>query len=289
MNEYPWSLLQTFLTVAKHGSLTAAAFSAGSSQPTFSRQIALLEDAMGARLFERSKSGAELTPEGKALLKRVKDMAVIASELPIQSERAAPSLNGTVRITASRVVATYLLPDLLSRLRVEEPGIDIELVASDQTENLLFREADIALRMFRPSQLDVVTKKVTDLELGIYASHDYLNRMGTPDSLEEIQNHDFVGYDRSDLIIQGFKRLGKTVGREFFAFRSDDQVACWSMVVAGFGIGFNQVKIGARETRVQRILPDLDIGSMPVWLTAHSAVKNNLRIRRVFDFLDQAF
>lgn len=285
MNRLDWNLLQTFVSAAKHGSLSAASKAEGITQPTASRHIAQLEDQLGYRLFERSKSGIALTDQGQHLLDHAKDMADVAARVEMIGDSQSRSLSGTVRITASRIMATFVLPELLSRFRIAEPEIEIELVASDETENLLHREADIAVRMFRPTQLDVISKKVVDLELGVYAAKSYLEQHGEPTGIENLKDHTFIGYDRSTLILDGFRENDIEVGREFFAFRSDDQVVCWAMVVAGFGIGFNQRIIGDHDTRLKRILSNVEIPPIPVWLTAHAALKSNRRVRRVYDML----
>jgi DNA-binding transcriptional LysR family regulator len=280
-----WALLQSFADVVKHGSLSAAARATGASQPTLSRHVASLEQVLGYRLFRRTTAGIELTAEGAELAQQVAKMSEVAAQLTGASDPSA--LQGTVRITASQVVATYILPDILTVLRQQEPEIQIEVVATDETDNLLRREADIALRMYKPTQLDVIAKKVTELELSIYAAPSYLERRGVPRGPEDLLDHDLIGYDRSELIIEGMRRMGFSATRDNFAFRSDDQVVCWQMVLAGFGIGFNQVTIGDRDPRVIRISEDLSVGSIPIWLTAHSGLKTNPRVRRVFDVLAQ--
>jgi DNA-binding transcriptional LysR family regulator len=285
MNNYDWSLLQSFASVAKAGSLSSAALAQGVSQPTMTRHISQLEEELGYRLFERRRNGIELTSAGSELLKHANAMAEAAAKFQTSSVGRQEAISGPVRITASRIVSTFILPDILTALRLHEPGIQLELVASDETQNLLYRDADIAVRMFRPEQPDIITRKIAELELGAYATPEYLERKGAPEALEDILAHDVIGYDRSTLIIDGFKKLGISVNRDFFAFRSDDQVVCWKMVVAGYGIGFNQVVIGDQEPKVRRIDIAGNVAAMPVWLSAHSALKTNPRIRRVFDFL----
>lgn len=289
MNRLDWTLIQTFVAAARHGSLSAASKAEGITQPTASRHIAQLEEQLGYRLFDRSKAGISLTEYGQELLEQARIMAEAAARVEMIGDSQSQRLSGTVRITASRIVATFVLPEMLSHFRKAEPDIEIEVVASDETENLLHREADIAIRMFRPTQLDVISKKVAELELGVYAAKTYLERFGEPQLIDELKNHTFIGYDRSTLILDGFRKNGIEIDREFFAFRSDDQVVCWAMVVAGFGIGFNQRIIGDHDTRLKRILRNVAIPSMPVWLTSHAAVKANRRIRRVYDYLAQSF
>ena len=285
MAAYDWSHLQSFIAVAEHGSLSAAARATGSSQPTLSRHVALLEQAAGARLFERSKAGVTLTDRGAALMTHAARMADAAAQIARLPQDAPDMATGTVRLTASRIVATYLLPEVLTEMRVALPGVEIELVASDDSNNLLRREADIALRMYRPTQGDVIARHIGNLELGAYASEDYLARKGTLNGIDDLRNHDVIGYDRSTLIIDAMAALGLKVGRDFFAFRCDDQVVCWEMVRAGFGIGFNQRAVAERDPHLVRVSDDIPVGALPVWLTAHAELRQTPRIRKVYDHL----
>lgn len=280
-----WTLLQSFASISAHGSLSAAARATGAAQPTLSRHISALEQQLGERLFNRSSSGLDLTETGARLMEHAAAMAEAATRFSIASEASSHTLAGSVRITASQIVATYILPDILTELRVAEPQLTVELVASDQTENLLRRDADIAVRMYRPRQADIIAKKVGELELGMFAAKSYIARRGTLKTPEDLLNHDVIGYDRSTLIIDGMKQVGLKVDRDFFAFRSDDQVVCWSMVVAGLGIGFNQRQIGLSDPRVDPIETAGIVDSLPVWLTAHAELRTNPRIRYVYDFL----
>jgi len=283
-----WGLLQSFIAVAGEGSLSGAARALGGSQPTMGRHIGALEATLGVRLFERTVGGLELTPTGIELLDHARRMAEDANRLSLAAEGRAEAIAGTIRLTASKIVATYILPEILTALRQAEPEIEIELVASDRTENLLQREADIAVRMYRPTQVDVMTRKVGDLRLGMFAARSYVARRGAPQSFEGFRHHEIVGYDRSDQIIRGFRDAGLDVGRHFFSFRCDNQVVCWRMVVAGYGIGFNQICIGEAEPGVMRIPLGAELPRLPIWLTAHSELKTSHRVRRVFDFLADA-
>lgn len=285
MTQLDWSYVQSFTAVSEHGSLSAAARALNSSQPTLSRHIAALEHSVGARLFERSRGGMTLTQTGLDLKDHATQMADAAARFAIASEGQDIGSGGTVRITASQIVATYLLPKVLTKLRQAHPEITIEVVASDTSENLLRREADIALRMYRPTQLDVISKHIANLDIGAYAAHDYVARRGIPDGIGDFRDHDVIGYDRSSLIIDGMRAAGLEVTPAFFAFRCDDQVVCWQMVLAGCGIGFGQFGIGDADPRVLRVSGEAPVASLPVWLTAHSELRTTARVRRVFDWL----
>ena len=283
-----WAHLQSFVAVAEQGSLSGAARQLSSSQPTLSRHIAQLESDLGTRLFERSSGGVVLTPEGSDLMAQASTMADAAARLDTLRDGRAPHMSGTVRITASQIVATYHLPQILTRFHQRYPEVSIELIASDHTENLLRREADIAVRMYRPTQNDVITQHIGALDIGVYATPEYLAQNGTPTGIEDLKEHHIIGYDRSSLIIDGMRAMGLEVSRDFFKFRSDDQVVCWQMVRAGFGIGFNHANIGDADPILVRIAANQMVGQMPVWLTAHPELRNTPRIRRVFDFMRDA-
>ena len=256
----PWHLLQSFSAISEAGSLSRAATSLGSSQPTLSRHLTQLEEHLGSRLFFRTPSGLTLTPEGAAVRDHADAMAQAAAQLSFVGAQAQ-ELSGTVRVTASQIAATYLLPPMLVSLHQNHPALSLELVASDETDNLLRREADLAVRMYRPTQNDLIAKKVADLPLGIYASRDYLARHGMPEGPQELAGHTIIGYDRSTLIIDGMRQMGMNVDRSFFAFRSDDQVVCWRMVQAGMGIGFGQLSIASAYPYNVAVLTPIEIGS----------------------------
>lgn len=284
----PWHLLQSFVAISEAGSLSAAAKASGISQPTLSRHLTQLESHLGKRLFFRSIAGLTLTPEGAAVQSHTQAMAQAAAQLAITGAQAQ-EVGGTVRVTASQIAATYLLPPILTALHTAHPALTLELIASDLTDNLLLREADLAVRMYRPTQNDLITKKVVELPIGIYAARSYVARCGMPAEPQDLLRHRLIGYDRSTLIIDGMRQMGIAVDRSSFAFRSDDQVVCWRMVQAGMGIGFGQRVTGDADPDLVPIWPDLTIGAIPVWLTAHRELRMSPRVRLCFDHLAASF
>ena len=164
--------------------------------------------------------------------------------------------------------------------------IQIELVPSDSSENLLFREADIAVRMYRSTQLDVITKQIGIAPMGIYAAKSYLAKYGKPTNIEDLLEHTIVGYDRDDRIIVGMRDLGWPANREFFAVRCDDQNTYWALVCAGCGVGFTQQSFANSDPEVQRLLPDIELPSLPIWRAAPEIMRSTPRIKRVWDMLE---
>lgn len=280
-----WTLIQSFCAVASEGSLSGAARSIGQSQPTVGRHIKAAEAALGVELFRRVPRGLELTPVGLEMLTHARDMEVAFAKLQLTAEGQAEALSGTVRITASVVMSHFVLPKLIAEIRRKLPEVQLELVPSDATENLIFREADIAVRMYRPTQLDVISRHVADQPTALYASHAYLERVGTPASLDDLQNLDIIGFDKNDLIIRLLGSLGIVVDRDFFSVRCDDQAAYWHLVRAGCGIGGMQTFIGDNDPTVIKVMTEIEMPSLPIWLAAPDALRTNARIRRVWDLL----
>lgn len=282
-----WSLWHAFLAVAEAGSLSAAARKERLSQPTLGRQVRALETALGVTLFTRTAQGLTPTEAGADLLDHARDMRAAATraELAAAGREAQPT--GTVRITASRIVSMYLLPPVLAALRRAEPGIEIELAPSDTTENLLFHEADIAVRMYRPTQPDVIVRHLGDLGMGLYAATDLLDRHQAPQSLDDLLALPFVGFDRDPRILDLMARLGQPRRRGDFAVRCDDQVVYWSLIRAGCGVGGMQTAIGDADPAVRRIAPFVALPPLPVWLATPEALGRNARLRRVWDHLAQ--
>lgn len=284
-----WTLIRSFLAVAEAGSLSAAARASGISQPTLGRHIHAIEAALEVQLFSRTAQGQALTEAGQALLPAARAMQEAAADLALTAKGHATGIKGTVRITASRVVSYVILPAILARIRAEEPGIQIDLVPSDTSENLLFGEADIALRMYRPTQPDLVARHIGDLPLGLYAAKSYLDRKGRPTSPEELMDHDFIGQDRMGQIIQVMALLGIAVDRSFFPMRCDDPLTYVELVRAGCGLGGILRAVGDPDPVLERIDLIPNLPSLPVWLTAAPRLRQSPRLRRVWDMLATAF
>jgi DNA-binding transcriptional LysR family regulator len=282
---FDWTLMRSFLAVLDAGSLLGAARRLKQSQPTLGRHVSVLEAQLGCALFERTGRGLSPTAAARDIATYARQMQDAADALQRSLSRQSQHLAGTVRLTASQTVAAYLLPPLIAKLRKASPEIQIELVASNEVKNLLRREADIALRMVRPVQESLVTRKIATLALGTYAHVHYLRRHGTPRTPQDLLQHQLVGYDQETTIIDGFRAFGVGVTREHFAFRSDDNIVQWQAIRAGLGIGFASDYLAKRDRSVMRILPELAVPTLPVWLTTHREIHGNPRIRRVFDFL----
>lgn len=287
MAEFDWNLIKSFVAVAETGSLSAAARRLEASQPTLGRHIGELEQALCVTLFRRGRRGYELTEAGSTLYERGRVVSEQANAFSLLALGAVEAIEGTVRIAASEVVAAFVLPGMTARLGVEEPGIEVEIVASNQVENLLRRDADIAIRMVRPAQNELVARKVADIPLCLCAAKSYLDRRGRPEKPADLADHALVGFDRSDEIIRAFTAFGIPVGRSHFRFRTDNQIVLWQAVRTGNGVGIGQQPLAQRDPQLERLLRDVPLPNLPVWLAMHRDVRTSMRIRRVADFLHE--
>ena len=286
MNTFDWNLVRTLLAVLEQGSLLGASRVLKLSQPTVGRQVAELERQLGISLFERSGRG--LTPTASALLlaDAARSMESGALQLAQVLRSDLQDASGTVRLTASTPVATYLMPPLLARMREALPGIAIELVASNTVKNLLRREADIAIRMVRPEQNNLIARKIGEVRLGAYASKRYLARRGMPRQPADLLKHDLIAGDSDTAVLEGLRKLGHPVDLACFALRCDDLAVQWQSVIAGLGIGFAGAYLARSEPDVAPVLEGaLKIPPLPMWLAVHRELRSSPRIRSVYDFL----
>ena len=279
-----WSLYRTFLSVFRSGSLSAAAREEGLTQPTVGRHVDALEKALGVALFIRSQHGLSPTEAAVELLPYAQSLEATAAAL-VRAAVGRAGIRGTVRITASEVVGGEVLPPILSELHRAHPELVIELVLSNRTEDLLRREADIAVRMVRPTQQALVVRHVGDIGLGLHARRDYLERRGTPSNVEELRAHTLIGFDRENAFIRSVRARGFAIERGMFALRSDSDLAQLAALRAGFGIGVCQVPLARRSPDLVRVLPESFLFKLEVWIVMHSELRSSARCRVVADAL----
>lgn len=278
-----WDLFQSLEAVLEAGSLSAAARRLGLTQPTLGRHIEALERRLGAPLFVRSPRGLQPTELALDLRPHLREMAAAAGAALREGRAGADALEGAVRITASEVVGAEVLPPMLTALRRRHEGIAIELVLSNETQDLLRREADIAVRMAPPAQSALVAKKVGSIPLGLFATAAYLDEAGRPHGLAELAGHTLIGVDSPRRIAQ-MPGLDLPFSREAFAFRSDSDLAQLMAIRAGFGVGVCQTPLG-RRYGLERVLPAHEVFRMGVWVAMHEDLKASRRMRAVFDAL----
>jgi DNA-binding transcriptional LysR family regulator len=283
--KFDWNRARAFLVTAEEGSLSAAARALDMTQPTLGRQVSALEEELGVSLFERVGRGLNLTPSGLDLLEHVQAMGQAATRLSLLANGHSQEIAGKVCISASEIHAAYLLPSIVNKLRKEQPGIIIEIVSSNNPSDLLRREADIAIRSFRPTEAELISKKITDVEAPLFAAKTYLNKLGIPKTIDDLKNAEFVTIGDVDTFMKGLKQFGVELTEKNFPVQTGSHIVHWELVKQGLGIGIVPMDIGDAEPLVERVLPDLKLMSFPIWLTSHRELRTNKRIRLVFDFL----
>ncbi len=282
---FDWNKARAFLVTAEEGSLSAAARALGLSQPTLGRQVDALERELGVTLFERVPRGLALTESGTALLQHVRAMGDAANQLSLVASGQSDDISGTICITATEAMAAYGLPHMIRRLREQQPGLDVEILASNSTSDLKRREADIAVRSYRPTQTDLIAKKIGTMNHYLYANPDYLERLGNPTTPEGFVDARFIGFDQSEQLVDAYGQAGLKLSLDNFPIRTENHLVHWELVKAGAGIGVMPEQIGEPEPLVTRILHDAPPMVGELWLAAHRELKTSRRIRTVFDFL----
>lgn len=282
---FDWNRARAFLATAELGSLSAAAKALNCSQPTLSRQVSGLEKELKVALFERVGKGLELTPSGIELLECVREMGSAASFFSLIASGKADSLEGNVCISASEMTAVYELPLIIAKLRKVEPQITIEIIASNSSSDLKGREADIALRTYRPSQPDLIAKKIRDDDFLLYATTQYLESIDQPKVLKDFNNADFIGPTDPREIVSLLNSKGLNISQGNFPITTNSHTAYWELLKQGSGIGFIPKRLGKSEEKLERVLPELGAFSTELWLVTHRELRTNRRIQYVFDFL----
>lgn len=285
---FDWNHARAFLVTAQEGSLSAGARALALTQPTLGRQVAALEKELGVALFERHGRGLSLTPTGLKLVEHVKLMSEAANMFSLAASGQSDLIEGNVVISASETTAAFSLPKILLPFRQQYPGINLEIIASNATSDLRRREADIAIRGFRPLQPDLIVKRLTDIEAGFYATPEYISSLGESFGLMNLNHACFLGFDHGDEMINALNERKVPVTEGNFSIICENHLVQWEMVKSGFGIGVIPATIGDNEPLVQRVLLDMETIVGELWLVAHRELRSSRRIRVVFDFLSEA-
>lgn len=280
-----WEFYRSFLAVMREGSLSGAARVLGLTQPTVGRHIDALEDELGVSLFTRSQNGLSPTDSALSLMPHAEAMASAADALRRAATGAAGEDRGTVRLTASEIIGTEVLPPMLTSFREKHPLIEVEMMISNRNSDLLRREADIAIRMAQPTQSALVAKKVGTVHLGFHAHPAYIEKHGLPTTMEELSEHPVIGYDRN-ASIRRLDLFGIELTRDFFSYRCDSDVAQYAMLKAGYGIGVCQYPLGVRDGLIS-FMPDAFDFPLEIWVVMHEDLRGNRRMRLMFDHLTE--
>ncbi len=287
IDQISWDHYRTFLAVLETGSLSGAARSLGLTQPTAGRHVEALEEAFGAPLFLRTPQGLLPTEKALAMKGHARSMSAMSAALARIASGDMEEVRGTVRISASEVIAAETLPAILARLQDANPALEIELSASDTVEDLLQQEADIAIRMVRPSQSALLSRRIGMITLGFHAHRRYLDRHGIPASLAELPNHRLIGFDRQLAYIRDILKQRPDLAGIGFDFRADSNLVQLAAIRAGLGIGMCQHAFAARDPELVEVLPGTLEIALETFVVMHENLKTVPRFRVTFDALVQ--
>lgn len=280
-----WDHFRSFLAVLGDGSLSGAARSLRLTQPTIGRHIDELEETLGVVLFTRSRAGLTPTEAALELAPHASTMAAAADALVRAASGEAREDRGTVRLTASEVVGTEILPGMLRAFMERHPHIAIELVVSNRNEDLIRREADIAVRMARPTQGALLARRIGAIDIGLHAHRRYLAQRGTPRTLAELAGHVLIGYDRDSPAIRALQKLGLQLTPDMFSLRTDSDTTQLAAIRAGLGIGGCQSPLAAQDPDLVHLVPEEFAYPLECWVAMHEDLGAVRRMRLVFDHL----
>lgn len=288
--KFDWNRARAFLVTAEEGSLAAAARSMGMTQPTLGRQVAALESEIGFDLFTRRGRGLELTPNGIKLLEHVRLMGDAANQFSLLASGKSDVIEGDVSITASELLSTFMLPPMIKDLRELEPGIEIEIFSTNEQRDLNRREADIAIRSVRPTQPELIAKRLCSVRGHLYAAKSYLQQLGNPRSIAELNKANFIDTEKPGRLMTLLNSQGFSLTRQNFPVISNSHIVQWELVKQGMAITATVEEIGDNEPLVERVLvSNLPLITIELWLVTHKELRINPRIRRVFDFMVSEF
>jgi len=285
MKNLDWNLLRSFIYVVQEGSLSGAARALNSTQPTIGRHIETLEAELNLALFVRSREGLIPTEEALNLLPEAQSMAGAYRAFVRKASVDKQESIGTIRLAVSEIMGIEVLPDMLVKFHSLHPYIRIELSISNNVDNLLRRDADLAIRMTQPHQDALIAKKIGNSQVGLFGHKEYLEIHGTPTCFEELKHHPLIGPDEDPLFLTTLKSYGLKLTRNDLTFRMDNQIAQLSLLRKGLGIGAMQLQLAKKDSNLQQVLADEITIPLPIWVVMHEDLRVDIKVRLVFDFL----
>lgn len=290
MDDYlDWNQMRALLATVEAGSLSGAARKLGLTQPTLGRQVAALEKSLGVTLFERVGRGLALTQAGRELVAPLRAMGEASDTIAMVASRQSQAVEGLVRVTTSDVYAQYLLPPVLMKLRQVAPGIVVDVVASNEVEDLIRRKADIAIRHVPPQEAELIARRLPDGTARIYGTPARVAQIEQPVSAETLGRAEFVGFSENiEVLTTELRRHGLGVSAASFPLMTNSGLVAWDWVRRGMVLGVMMQAVAEATPEVVDAWPEFAGVPVPTWLATHRELRTAKRIRVVFDLLAEA-
>ncbi len=282
---FDWNQARAFLVTAEEGSLSAAARALGLTQPTLSRQVAGIEEALGVTLFERTSRALLLTQAGTELLEHFRSMGNAANSISIAATGQSQNITGNVVIASTDLMATHYLPSILKKLRTKAPELQVEIITSNHLSDLRRREADIAIRHARPQDENLFAKRMRDTTAHLYASASYVKEAGRPSQASEFSTMQFVGVENPEGMLGLLASRGLNLTTANFNFSTASGPLLLELIRNGLGVGFLPIEIAKKYPELENIWPEFEPIQIETWLVAHRELRTSPRIRLIFDLL----
>lgn len=287
MSPVNWDDLRVFQALAELGSLGKAAKELGIDHSTVSRRLASLEEALGTQLALRNPSGLELTPAGEAVAAASSGMQEIVETLVRRVGGEDERAEGVVRISTVPGLASLVLQGL-APLREAYPQIRVEVIPRVAALDLVRREADIAIRMFRERSGSLITRKIGEMGWSLYASQDYLERRDVAIESASLEGHDVIGYDQALSGLPGAVWLNERLGDRTPIMVCGDPTSVKTAILAGLGVSVLPCELALGERQLRRLTPDV-LATSEVFLVIPPDHKNTVRVRVTMDHLIELF
>lgn len=283
-----WNLLRSFIAIYETGTLTGAAQRLATTQPSMGRHLRELEERLGETLFVRLPGRLKPNARADSLYDAITPMHQAVCDAERLFDQDTEQVAGVVRVAVGDVYGHYVVPQILAPLLNSYPKLEIELSVSNQSDNLLRRDADIAVRFFRPQQDGIIVRKLGRADMGLYAHESYLARFGEPAGFEIPPGGVLAGFDRMPMRLSDSLRNGAPNRPLQFRWRSDAELALQAAIESGTCIGMMFSHIAATRPGLRRVLASQVGLSNEVWLCAHDDLRRSSRMRLVWQHLGDA-
>lgn len=292
-----WDDLRYFLAVAQAGSLSGAAQTLNVNTTTVLRRIGSLEDDLGTRLFERERTGYRLTPAGDKLVETLEPVERRLEALPRDFAAQSSGAEGIVRVEASELLAVHVLGPEMPAFKAAHPDLELELITDGRWTSPTgaprigspLRDVDVALRVARPTQGDMLMRKVGDMAFGLYATPDYLEKHGTPqEGSDPLNGHYVIGYPRGAAPLGPVWWLSRAERSAHVALRSAGVFASAEVAATGIALTPLPCVVGDADKRLTRIFGPEILGTMELWLMARNDLAQSPHVRAAMEFLVEA-